>query len=243
MKRPSLFEIHKREDTSKQGEAPMPLKIGLLGIEDPRSMRAYSGIPYHLAHFLREAGHEVRICGPYPLRFRLMLRTMNKLLGTIFGNHIVFERHPLMSRQYAEIVDAYAAANPDLDLLLATSVFYVDKRKTAIPIIAWGDTTVAGVLGSYPYYSNISSRMIEQSHRAEQRGLNACDQVIFSNQWAADIALQHYKLPAEKVHVITYGANILRSPDRIEIEEIVSRRERCPRKVILVGVDWRRKGE
>lgn len=220
----------------------MALKIGLLGMEDPRSVKVYSGTPYHLTHFLREAGHEVRICGPYPLRYPLMLRAMNKTVRTISGNHIVFERHPLMCRQYADIVDGYAAANPDLDLLLATSVFYVDKRKTPIPIFAWGDTTVAGVLGSYPYYSHISSRMIQQCHKAEQRGLSACDQVIFSNQWAADIALQHYKLPAEKVHVITYGANILRSPGRTEIEEIVSRRERCARKVILVGVDWRRKG-
>ena len=220
----------------------MRLKIGLLGLEDPRSVRAYSGTPYHLAHFLREAGHEVRSCGPFPLRSSLRLRTMNKLLRTFSGHHIVFERHPLMSRQYAGIVDRYAAANPDLDLFLATSVFYVDKRKTTIPVFAWGDTTVAGVLGSYPYYSHITSRMIEESHRVEQRGLSACDEVIFSNQWAADIAIQHYKLPAEKVHVITYGANILQSPDRVAIEEIVNRRVGRPRKVILVGVDWRRKG-
>ena len=219
-----------------------PLKIGLLGFEDPRSVGSYSGTPYHLVHFLREAGHEVRFCGPYPLRFRTMLRSMDKLLRTISGNHIVFERHPLIARQIAGIVDSYAAANPDLDLLLATSVYCVDKRNTRIPIFAWGDTTVAGILGSYSYYSNISSRMIEQSHRAEQRGLSACDQVIFSSRWAANIALQNYNLPAEKVHVITYGANILKSPNRIEMEGIVSRRDRRQCKVILVGVDWVRKG-
>ena len=220
----------------------MPLKIGLLGLEDPQSVKTYSGTPYHLAHFLREAGHEVRICGPYPFRYLLAVRAMNKLLRMTSGNHIVYERHPLITRQYAGIVDDYAASNGDLDLLLATSVFYVDKRKTSIPIFAWGDTTVAGVIGSYPYYSNISSRMIDQSHAVEQRALSACEQVIFSNQWAADIALKHYKLSAERVHVITYGANILQSPGASEIEAIVSSRVLRPVKAILVGVDWRRKG-
>jgi glycosyltransferase involved in cell wall biosynthesis len=173
-----------------------------------------------------------------------MLRATYKVLRTIFGNHIVLDlhRHPLITRQYAGIVDRYAAANSDLDLLLATSVYYVDKHRTKIPIFAWGDTTEAGVIGSYPYYSNFSARMTEQSHRAEERALNACDQVIFSNQWAGDIALQHYKLPAERVHVITYGANILRSPSQIEIEEIVSKRDGRPCKAILVGGDWLRKG-
>jgi glycosyltransferase involved in cell wall biosynthesis len=171
-----------------------------------------------------------------------MLRAIKKLSRLVLGNHIVLERHPWVSRRYAGIVDGYAAANPDLDLLLATSVFYVDKRKTSIPIVAWGDTTVAGVLGSYPYYSNLGSRMIEQSHRVEQRGLDACDHVIFSNHWAAEIALQNYNLPASKVSVITYGANILRRPSRVQLEEIVKRRIDGPLKAILVGVDWRRKG-
>jgi len=220
----------------------MPLKIGLLGFEDPRSVKAYSGTPYHLAHFLREAGHEVRVCGPYPLRFYLALRVVDKSLRMIAGKHIVFERHPLISRQYAGIVDRYAASNPDLDILLSTSVYSVDKRKTTIPIFAWGDTTVAGVIGNYPYYTNITARMIAQSHETEQRGLRASDHIVFSSQWAADIALRHYDIPADKVHVINYGANVLRSPDRAEMVDILNRRVVGRYKVILVGVDWVRKG-
>jgi glycosyltransferase involved in cell wall biosynthesis len=84
--------------------------------------------------------------------------------------------------------------------------------------------------------------MVEYSHQVEQRGLDACDQVIFSSQWAAEIALQNYAVPRNKVHVITYGANIIRSPDRSQISEIVGRRNGPPFKAILVGVEWQRKG-
>ena len=95
----------------------MRLKIGMLGIEDPHNVKASSGTPYHLVHFLREAGHEVRICGPYPLHYPLVTRAVKKISRVLFGSHIVLERHPAISRQYAEIVDGYAKENSDLDLL------------------------------------------------------------------------------------------------------------------------------
>jgi glycosyltransferase involved in cell wall biosynthesis len=220
----------------------MPLKIGLLGVEDPVSMKTYSGTPYHLIHFLRMAGHEVRPCGPYPVHYRSWVDRMDRAMRKYTGKHLVWERHPLITRQYARIVDAYAAANPDLDLFLATSILYADKRNSTIPIFAWGDTTVAGVLDRYPYYSDIPDWVIRQSHELEQRGLDACEEVVFSSQWAADVALENYNLRADKVHVITYGANLLSSPSRFELETILDSRVDKPLTAVLVGVDWNRKG-
>ena len=220
----------------------MSLKIGLLGVEDPSDVRSYSGTPFHLAHFLRQRGHDVRICGPYPLRFRKSLLFFNRLLNRFFGKHIVWERFPLITRQYRSVIDNYVRANPDLDLLLATSVFYVDKGDTRLPLVAWGDTTVQGVLGLYPYYSGISHRMIEQSQAVEQRALAACTAVIFSSDWAARTAIETYIVDPAKVHVITYGANILESPDAAGLEQLLLERAAKPLTVILVGVDWKRKG-
>lgn len=220
----------------------MNLKIGLLGIEDPAHIYSYSGTPYHILHFLRKAGHDVRICGPYPLRHRLLLRLIDKVQNRITGNHLVRERHPILTHQYADIIDRYARQHPDLDLFLATSVFYVSRLNTRIPIFTWGDTTAAGVMNLYPYYTNISPRMIRQSHDVEQQGLDSASQVIFSNQWAADVARENYRLDPEKTHVITYGANLTESPDPQKIHALLVERRRRAKTVVLVGVDWERKG-
>jgi len=220
----------------------MTLKIGLLGVEDPAHILSYSGTPFHLAHFLRLRGHEVRICGPYRLRYKGLLLLLNRFLYRFTKTHIVWERFPLIARQYREVIERYARANPDLDLLLATSVFHVDRPDIKIPLIAWGDTTVQGVVGQYPYYTGISKSMIEQSHAVEQRGLEACTGAIFSSDWAARTAIESYDVDPAKVHVITYGANILSSPDTEALERFLVERAAMPWTVILVGVDWKRKG-
>lgn len=220
----------------------MKLKIGLLGVENPSDLNSYSGTPYHLAHFLRLAGHEVRICGPFPLRFRKIVGAFDRIVRTFLGKHIVWERFPLIAQQYSRIVDDYAAKNPDLDILLATSVFYAHKQNATIPLIAWGDTTVAGVMGQYPYYSNITARMALQSNRVEEIGLKSCDMAIFSSEWARIIAAENYDVREEKLAVLTYGANILRHPDRVEIESLIANRSTKTFTVLLVGVLWERKG-
>ena len=220
----------------------MAYKIGLLGVEDPSDVRAYSGTPFHLAHHLRAQGHEVRICGPFKLKHQRLIFHLDRLYRKLTGRHIVWERTPLITRQYAKLIDQYADANRDLDFLLATSVFYVDRAKTLKPIFAWSDTTVEGVLGLYPYYSNITARMIRQSHAVEERGLEACTAAIFSSHWAAQTALRTYKTDPRKVHVITYGANILDSPDSDQLDLILEQRWTKPRIVVLVGVEWERKG-
>src|SRR5271170_6017081 len=99
------------------------LKIGLLGVEDPTDVRSYSGTPFHLAHFLRAAGNDVRMLGPYPLRYRIFVRMHNRLRQQSTRKAVLWERHHLITHQYPGIVRRYADQNPDLDLLLATSVF------------------------------------------------------------------------------------------------------------------------
>ncbi len=218
------------------------LKIGLLGVEDPADVRSYSGTPFHLGHFLERAGHEVRILGPYPLRYRLLVRVHNRLRRVLTRKELLWERHRLIADQYPAIVQQYVDQNPELDLLLATSVFYVAKVKTSVPVAIWADTTVAGVIGRYQRYQFLSKRTLHRSHAVEQDALSACDLAIFSNRWAAELAMESYDLDPGKVRVITYGANLLQVPDKAEMTRLLSLRHREKIKLIALGFDWQRKG-
>ncbi len=218
------------------------MKIGLLGIEDPADVRSYSGTPYHLAHFLRRAGHEVRCLGPYPFKHVFLIRLLSRLSKILTGKHLLWQRHPVIARQYPEIINKYAAQNQDLDLLLGTSAFYLAGAAPGIPLAFWGDTTVAGVLGKYPAYLNVSASTIEQAHKVEQEALNAANLAIFSNQWAADVAVDAYSVEAEKVHVITYGANLVSRPSEAEVEASIAARPQGSIDLLLLGTSWYRKG-
>jgi glycosyltransferase involved in cell wall biosynthesis len=218
------------------------LRIGLLGLEDPAAVRSYSGTPFHLAHFLNAAGNEVRFLGPYPLRHRVWVRLHNRLRWLLTRKQLLWERHRLIARQYPAIVRRYADENPDLDLLLATSVFYAGGVRTKMPLVLWADSSVSGLIGHYLRYQHLSGRTILRSHALEQDSLTACDLAIFSNQWAADIALNSYKLDPNKVRVITYGANLLKTPSRTDLMRLLARRDLAEIKLIIIGVDWTRKG-
>jgi glycosyltransferase involved in cell wall biosynthesis len=218
------------------------LRIGLLGIEDPADVRSYSGTSFHLVHYLRAAGNSVSVLGPYPLRHRIPVRLHNRLRKQLTGEGVLWERHWLIAGQYPAIVRKYMEQNPDLDLLLATSVFSVAGVRTTIPVVLWADTTVSGVIGRYARYQNLSKRTVQRSHEVEQAALAACDMAIFSSQWAADVALQSYDLDPAKVRVINYGANLMETPTREQIVQLLTLRGPDPIKLILLGLDWQRKG-
>lgn len=224
---------------------PLPsgkLKIGLLGVEDPADVRSYSGTPFHLAHFLERAGNQVRMLGPYPLRHRTIVRAHNRLRRMLTRKDILWERHRLIADQYPEIVQQYVDRHPDLDLLLATSVFYVARVKTSLPVVFWADTTVAGVIGRYQRYQSLSARTQRRAHAVEQDALSACDLAIFSNRWAAELAMGTYELDPGKVRVMTYGANLLQVPDQAEMLRLLAHRDAVQVKLIALGFDWQRKG-
>jgi glycosyltransferase involved in cell wall biosynthesis len=218
------------------------LKIGLLGVEDPASILSFSGIPYHLGEYLRRAGNEVRVLGPYSLRYATALKLWNKLRKRLIGSRIVWERHPLITRQYPMVIQQYIDRNPEIDVLLATSAFYLGKTKVRKPLIFWGDTTVAGVVGQYPNFRQISARTIAQCHAVEQDALTACDLALFSNRWAAEVALANYQLDPRKVHVLTFGPCLLRTPTEAEIRDFLPVRPIDRFNLLIMAVDWHRKG-
>jgi glycosyltransferase involved in cell wall biosynthesis len=222
--------------------SPGGLRIGLLGLEDPADVRSYSGTPFHIAHYLRAAGNDVRILGPYPLRYRILVRLYNRLRSLFTGKGVLWERHRLIAGQYPGIIRKYLEESPDLDVLLATSVFYVAGARTGIPLVFWADTTVSGVMGRYVRYQNLSKRTVRRSHEVEQAALTACDMAIFSNQWAADVALNSYDLDPRKVRVINYGANLAQAPTGAELRRLLTLRSPDQIKLIILGFDWQRKG-
>lgn len=217
------------------------MKIGLLGFQDPSSIRTYSGTPFHLAHCLRRAGHEVRTLGPYPVR-RRRVQVEDKLRRMFSGKHLIHERHPYVVRQFREIIDTYVDRNPDLDLLLATSLFCVAGARAGVPIVSWGDSTFAGVVGNYDRYFDLSHKTIRHCHQAEEQAFASCDLAIFSNQWAAEIARTSYSFDVRKLRVIRYGANLLAAPDHDEIMRYVRQRRTDIVKFALIGANWVRKG-
>ncbi len=124
---------HPNRTRARMNASRGELRIGLLGIEDPADVGSYSGTSFHLVHFLRAAGNSVSVLGPYPLRHRIPVRLHNRLRRRLTGKGVLWERHWLIAGQYPAIVRRYMERNPELDLLLATSVFSIAGVRSQDP--------------------------------------------------------------------------------------------------------------
>jgi glycosyltransferase involved in cell wall biosynthesis len=65
---------------------------------------------------------------------------------------------------------------------------------------------------------------------------------IYSSEWAAKTAIDHYGVDPGKVRVVPFGANLESSITYDEMKEIVARRSSPECKLLFLGVDWKRKG-
>lgn len=111
--------------------------------------------------------------------------------------------------------------------------------ETDIPIIYYSDVTFELLNGYYADFSNFYKSYENKANELERRAFSKCDKVLFASQWAANSALQYYKVPAEKVGVIPFGGNIDKVPDKsLILEKEIG--DTC--KLVFIGIDWERKG-
>jgi len=217
------------------------MHIGFVGLVDPQSIHSYSGTPYFMGQALIRHGCDISFFlhlkeqAASPVYFR------DKMTRLLTGKHIIPERDPRIASHYPTQINAAIEKHP-AQAVLGTSSFYMATQNCSVPSVFWGDTTVAGVLNSYPYYKRLTKRSIRHCHDLEQAALNSSALAIFSNQWAADVACTNYAFDQRKVRVIPYGANLFNKLNANDIAECVRRRDERDWELLFVGVDWERKG-
>jgi hypothetical protein len=60
----------------------------------------------------------------------------------------------------------------------------------------------------YPDFTNLCTETIRHGNEMEQSALSRCRLAIYSSEWAANSAIQHYNVNPTKVRVVPFGANI-----------------------------------
>ena len=217
------------------------MNIGFIGLEDPQSIRSYSGTPYFMSHALIRQGCAISFFLQLKEETGSLVRLKDKLIRRLSSRHTVPERNPRIARHYPRQISAAVRENP-VDAVLGTSSFYMHTQDRSVPAVFWGDTTVAGVVDQYPYYKNLTKRSMRDCHDLEQAALDSCGLAVFSSDWAAKVALTHYSVDESKVKVIPYGANLFTSLTRSDIAECLHKRTERECELIFVGLDWKRKG-
>ncbi|MBW4516452.1 MAG: glycosyltransferase family 4 protein [Timaviella obliquedivisa GSE-PSE-MK23-08B] len=199
------------------------------------------GTAYFMAQEFQEQGVGVDYIGPLTEN-RQLTGLKWRFYRHILKQNYFLERNKRVAQDLANQVSKKLIATSANAVLapIPTPICYLDCQQ---PITLWADATFAGLVNFYPDFCNLSQESLKDGHNSEQAALDRCRVAIFSSDWAAKTAVEHYNLNPSKVKVVPYGANLTGSHrDYDKIKNIVYTRPSNQCKLLLLGVDWVRKG-
>lgn len=217
------------------------LKVGFLSFHNYLDKTSFSGIPYYMHRALSDRDIELINLGfPYSPealhrkikhKFKNAISKLQASTMSIFTDSTRFKNLDTKVEQQLKNNPCHAIVAP-----VASSE--LNFLETNIPIIYISDATPYLI---HKYYKIPETQ--EEFNIYEQRELVAIIKsklLIYSSQWAANSALEHYNAKAEQIKIIPFGANLDSAPDVAELHK------RCqnmsPVRLLFVGVNWQRKG-
>jgi glycosyltransferase involved in cell wall biosynthesis len=210
---------------------------------DAQNIRSWSGTFFFMAHALEEHVGEVIYLGPDrspATKFiidnaarvnRIWQRFTGKILATDHNRILSYRLARFFERRLREV---------DCDVLFApVASVEIAHLKTDLPIIYYSDITWDAIIDYYPEFSDISLFGRAEGEHIEAAAITRSNAAVYPSEWAVDSARNHYGSPSEKTFKVSFGANLAEPPTR---ETALARKLNQRVNLLLVGVDWERKG-
>ena len=218
-----------------------PLRVAYVTTYDAADVFPYSGIGYHVAGALRGEGIEMEYIGPLNEAFGLYYKARQYLFAKVLQKGFPRDREPSILKHYARQIEA-RLKNSSAQIVFSPGGVAITRLRCEQPIVIWADTTFDQLIDYYWPRAAYSATFLRQGSAQEREALERATVAIFSSDWAAQFAIRFYQLKPEKVKVVPYGANVDCRHTPADIERMVDARPRDVCRLLLLGVDWKRKG-
>jgi glycosyltransferase involved in cell wall biosynthesis len=219
------------------------MNIGFVTVWNHNDVMAYSGTSYSMWKAFESAGCKQHfIDGLRHNKLNLLRQSAKQVLQRyIFRRRYNWGHDPRAAKCYAnQVVNQLNRMRGPLDWVVSPSSIPLAFVDTDYPMALWADANFKDMVGYYLH--DLCEESIRDGIEVEQNALDRCALAIYTSQWAADGAVNHYKVDASKVHVINYGANIECDRTDNSIVELTRARTQNVCNLLFVGTDWHRKG-
>jgi glycosyltransferase involved in cell wall biosynthesis len=170
-----------------------------------------------------------------------------------FGSKIEFHLHkllniktyhdwasPSINKNYArQIENQVAKTNPDIVICPHMNVIAYLKCKQ--PTVLWTDSLYAGTMSTFPDGKPCKTS-VRHLKTLDKLAMKNCQLVIFSSEWAAQLAIKTYNADPAKIKVVPTGANLEVQKTKAEIDIIIRSKSSKVCKLLFCSVNWTRKG-
>ena len=214
------------------------LKILYLSVEDPEDKKSWSGIHFNILSQLRKY-YDVSVAGP--LSTTRLTRIRTKVLY-YYSKFFLRKRYDalhsgIIAQDHALQIQNKINAGHQLVFSTASSGELAELQ-TDIPIVHLSDATFELVHNYYEGFSNLSRFSSRHAEATEQTAINKAALRIYSSDWAAASAINHYHADPSLTFVVPFGANI----DAIPEIDVEVKQWNKVFNLLFLGVNWKRKG-
>lgn len=208
---------------------------------DPHSIRSWSGTGYYIPKSLVATGLELDFIGPLREDNALVLKAKQAWYQYVRGQRHLRWLEPSIIKGYARQVSA--RLRPDHSAIFSIWTHPIAYIETKLPIVYWADATFAGMAEFYPDWSKLTQATLCNGNDIDRSALNRTVIAIYSSDWAAQSAIQHYGTKPERIRVVPFGANLSHEPTESEIQSCIQQRTQDHTlRLLFIGVEWHRKG-
>lgn len=217
------------------------IRIAYITISDPKDRHAWSGTNFYILNTLQKHFKEVIPLGPdEPKVVTLFCKIVHGFSLLVLKKRFDYRHSKVYSKACGRLFDK--KLNQSIyDLIVAPAgIAYIAYLKTHVPIVFVGDRIIGNAINYHTILNNLWKWSEKQSIKTEKIGLQKASLNILSSYWAADYAINYYKMSSEKFLVIPFGANL----DNVPSTECVLSNLMIPHecKLLLIGTFWKNKG-
>lgn len=217
------------------------MKVAYVTPYSSSDVHAWSGSVYFIREALAKAGCEIVPVDSLKDSGRLPAKLKEKAIKHLLGKTFLSDRRPGLLKAYAEqVAQRCEAVAPDI--IFSPGTIPIADLRTKTPVVFWTDATFAGIHNYYGLFSNLHGETIRDGHHVDEQALQNASLAIYTSDWAAKTATDHYRADAAKVKVVPYGANITTSRSEAQVESQISQRDSDVCNLLFIGVEWERKG-
>ena len=196
----------------------------------------------YISQALEAQSVNLEYLGPLPKKKFPITRIKWLFYRNVFQQDYYSWAEPFVLKNYAHQI-LQKLSNIDVDVILTPeNVVPITYLKAKQPIVLYTDATIASLINFYPYLSNLCQETLRQLYDMEKKALENCQLAIYTSEWAAQTAIDIFKINPAKVKVIPWGPNLDCDRTKDDINQIVESRVLSPCKLLFLGFEWDRKG-
>jgi glycosyltransferase involved in cell wall biosynthesis len=203
----------------------------------------WSGIVWNCRRALEAAGVELAIFDRIPFDCPLLLRLRHQFHRRLGRKTHYLQIEPAILRRAAgRIAARFDQGDCDGVFCPGTGVPVFTYLPARIPVFTYLDATKRAWIDTYFGLETLCPRSRRAVDEVDRESLQNNTLTIFSSDWARSGAAQHYGVPADRMAVVPFGANLLEAPERTEVESWIATRPRDSLRLLFLGKEWERKG-